>query len=74
MFFILFSPVPVDGSDVVLAEGVRYPRCTGREVGGGARVTVCHCSSPRCNSDHILGLAEQFGWWDWLAGLMATRM
>ena len=57
-----------------VAEGVRYPRCTGREVGGGARVTVCHCSSPRCNSDHILGLAEQFGWWDWLAGLMATRM
>ena len=57
----------------VFSENIRFDRCTERELGGTARVTVCHCDTDGCNLEEIRAPREAWSWWD-VFSVLDTRV
>ena len=57
----------------VFSDNIRFDRCTERELGGTARVTVCHCDTDGCNQEDILAPLETWSWWD-VFSVLNTRV
>ena len=60
-----------------VAGGVRYDRCSRRQLGGGAQVMVCHCLLDGCNDVNSLASFTEFSawtWWDSLLGVLGSTL
>merc|ERR1712029_853386 len=56
-----------------IKDNIRYDRCTKRELGGAAHVTVCHCETDGCNLAEILREREPWSWWN-LFSVLDTKV
>ena len=59
--------------NITFSDNIRFDRCTERELGGSARVTVCHCDTDGCNLAEISRARARGSWWD-VFSLLDTRV